>query len=458
MKVLLTLSARADALGRHEVLLSAQNRVNGRVVRMRAKSGVRVLPAFFSAERGVDLSHRRLIAPDVRDFHLAAARRLGDLLAAIAEAEAVAERADLTGDWLRRVVEGFWHPERGTTAGRSFYELAAEYVARSSFGVACGMHLWNVVRAVSRYERFVRATDAARRCFNFDPERVDNAVIEDFMDYLRVEYRLRDEHPQLFAELTATYPAAIPQVRERRFGRRGENSVRYMMRRLKALWHWMNETRRVRNNAFLGVRLPAERYGTPFYLTVAERDAVARAELPTAFLRTQRDVFVFQCLVGCRVSDLMRLTEANVQDGMLTYTPHKTRNEGASPMVVHVPLLPRAQALIAAYRGQDDAGRLFPFVAVERYNGAIREVLRQSGITRQVEVRDSVTGEAVLRPLCEVATSHMARRTFVGNLYQQVQDPNLIGKMSGHVEGSAAFARYRRIEDETLRRVIKRIE
>jgi len=64
----------------------------------------------------------------------------------------------------------------------------------------------------------------------------------------------------------------------------------------------------------------------------------------------------------------------------------------------------------------------------------------------------------VERVLCEVATSHMARRTFVGNLYQQVQDPNLIGKMSGHVEGSAAFARYRRIEDETLRRVIKRIE
>lgn len=52
----------------------------------------------------------------------------------------------------------------------------------------------------------------------------------------------------------------------------------------------------------------------------------------------------------------------------------------------------------------------------------------------------------------------MARRTFIGNLYKQVQDPNLIGKMSGHVEGSTAFTRYRRIEDDTLRDIIDKIK
>jgi hypothetical protein len=48
----------------------------------------------------------------------------------------------------------------------------------------------------------------------------------------------------------------------------------------------------------------------------------------------------------------------------------------------------------------------------------------------------------------------LARRTFVGNAYFKVHDPNLIGKMSGHVEGSKAFKRYRRIEDSTLKEVI----
>ena len=42
----------------------------------------------------------------------------------------------------------------------------------------------------------------------------------------------------------------------------------------------------------------------------------------------------------------------------------------------------------------------------------------------------------------------MARRVFIGNLYKQVKDPNLVASMSGHVDGSHAFARYRTIDDE----------
>lgn len=45
----------------------------------------------------------------------------------------------------------------------------------------------------------------------------------------------------------------------------------------------------------------------------------------------------------------------------------------------------------------------------------------------------------------------MARRTFVGTLYKQVKDPNLVGKLSGHVEGSRAFARYRNIDDQMIK-------
>lgn len=71
-----------------------------------------------------------------------------------------------------------------------------------------------------------------------------------------------------------------------------------------------------------------------------------------------------------------------------------------------------------------------------------------------VEIRNTFTGEFEHKPINEVASSHLARRTFIGNLYSKVADPNLIGEMSGHVNGSRAFARYRKIEDEMLKRVI----
>ena len=52
------------------------------------------------------------------------------------------------------------------------------------------------------------------------------------------------------------------------------------------------------------------------------------------------------------------------------------------------------------------------------------------------------------RAINEIASSHLAWRTFIGNIYKEVKDPNLVGALSGHKEGSKAFARYRDIDEE----------
>ena len=44
--------------------------------------------------------------------------------------------------------------------------------------------------------------------------------------------------------------------------------------------------------------------------------------------------------------------------------------------------------------------------------------------------------------------------SIIANLYNKVQDPNVIGSMTGHVEGSRAFARYRTIEEEVKKSLV----
>ena len=166
--------------------------------------------------------------------------------------------------------------------------------------------------------------------------------------------------------------------------------------------------------------------------------------------------FIFHCFVGCRVGDLLRLKPGNIIDGILVYTPHKTKDTEEA-VQARVPLHPKAKSLIEKYRGMDEKGRLFPFISAQKYNDAIKVIFKLAGITRKVEIRNSKTGEIELIPINEKASSHLARRTFIGNAYFKVTDPNIIGKMSGHVEGSKAFKRYRNIEDETLKDVIDRI-
>lgn len=262
----------------------------------------------------------------------------------------------------------------------------------------------------------------------------------------------------LFREIIKHYPAWLNTNKKVRLcGARGGNSVAHYANHLKAFFHWLVTTKRTQNRPFEGFEIEREHYGTPYYITQEERDTIATAKMPSRELSRQRDIFVFQCYVGCRVSDLMRLTEDNVTDGVLTYAPHKTKDDGGQVRLARVPLHSVARRLIEKYRGKDKQGRLFPFTSPHIYNDDIKRVFTAAGVTRSVVVRNPRTGENELRPINEVASSHLARRTFIGNAYKLVADPNIIGKMSGHAEGSRAFARYRNIEDETLRDVIDRL-
>lgn len=92
----------------------------------------------------------------------------------------------------------------------------------------------------------------------------------------------------------------------------------------------------------------------------------------------------------------------------------------------------------------------------ERFNSFPDSVPR-AGLDRMVTVLDQQTREEIQKPLYEVASSHMARRSFIGNIYKKVKDPNLVGALSGHKEGSKAFTRYRTI-DEMKKELIGMLE
>ena len=76
----------------------------------------------------------------------------------------------------------------------------------------------------------------------------------------------------------------------------------------------------------------------------------------------------------------------------------------------------------------------------------------------KVAVLNPQTRQYEMKPLYEVATSHMARRTFTGIAYGLVQDPNTIASMTGHVEGSKAFNRYRKIDMSVKKSLMDQLE
>ena len=462
-----------------EAIAKREGRVFKRTNDKTATERKAVKNGYILRESGI-LEVRQTIETDDVKFHKVQRDKLNKLKDEIISQFETADKSSMDNDWLKDVVDRYNHPEKYSKVierkKKTIYEIIEEYTItpdRKTHQPLAESHarvFFVLSRAIARYSGYVRATDRNRKDFDFDIDKVTREDIEDFSDYLRHEKELSDDMPKLFERLLTEYPNSIGKGNNTITGR-GENTIIKMRTRLKSVFQFCNMRGYTSNKPFEGITIGTAKVGTPYYITINERNQIADCDLkaiwetmpkperqlarmPIETLIAQRDIFVFQCLIGCRVGDLLNMTEAFIHNGILVYTPHKTKDEGDESVQARVPLHQKALSLIEKYRGIDPKGRLFPFISAQKYNGAIKVIFKMAGITRKVEVRNPRTGENEVIPINEVASSHLARRTFVGNAYFKVHDPNLIGKMSGHVEGSKAFKRYRKIEDDTLKEVI----
>lgn len=252
-----------------------------------------------------------------------------------------------------------------------------------------------------------------------------------------------------------------------RFFRRGlngtcsHNTVVSRMRKLRAVVRAAVKNGLCEKNPFGdgGFSVGSEVYGTPAVLTMQEVEQIYATPMTSKRLEMQRDVFVFHCYVGCRVSDLVRLTDKNIINTdagiFLQYIQQKTRK--ITPRTTEVPLSNTAVEILEKYKGTLKKGMILPLISEQKYNDYIKEVLRIAGIDRKVPILNTQTFTDEYLPICEIASTHLARRTFVSNIYAITQEERLTISMSGHAEGSRALSRYIHINDTTKRSVIDKL-
>jgi len=118
-----------------------------------------------------------------------------------------------------------------------------------------------------------------------------------------------------------------------------------------------------------------------------------------------RDLFVLQIYLGMRFGEFF---SANIVGDAIEYTPTKTGNR-----VVRLLLTGTAKEFINKY-SRPDAQSLVPKLSLPDYNKGIKKVLKEVGIDRVVAIMNPTTGHEEHYPIYEVASSQMARRTFVG--------------------------------------------
>jgi integrase len=356
---------------------------------------------------------------------------------------------DANAEWLSEQIDKYHHPDKYKTQEQkesetklTFEQLLEEFLLKHKLSEVRKKNFRVIKRALLRYELYVRATKRGQKSFILDIDNITPDTLSDMWDFFENEHK--------YFEL---YPSIYEQIPEKRIPKpRGKNTLIDCFCRIRTFFLWCYDKKRTQNRPFDQFRIDECTYGTPIYITLEERDKLLEKDLSEhKQVEIQRDIFVFQSLIGCRIGDLYRMTKRNIIDDAIEYIPRKTKD--GNPVTVRVPLNDKAKAILGKYK--DYTGdKILPFISEQKYNDAIKKAFELAEINRIVTILDPLTNEELKKPLHEVVSSHMARRTFIGNIYKKVKDPNLIGALSGHKEGSKAFNRYREIDEDMKKELV----
>jgi len=333
--------------------------------------------------------------------------------------------------------------EKESEKKKTFFDLFDEFLSKHKISDVRKNNYKVVKRALQRFEQYKKLKNAN---FKMSLNNLTSDLLLEIEGFMKNEYKHFEDFPDIYL----TFPECRPPKQ------RGRNTISGIFTKIRTFVLWSIKNGKTNNDPFDKFKIDECIYGTPYYLTIDERNAIYNCDLKARpELAIQRDIFIFQCWIGCRMGDLYSLKKSSVINDVVEYIQQKTQDE--SPRTLRVPLSKQAQEIISLYSNLEGE-KLFPLISRTNYNLAIKEVFTEAKITRVVTVINPTNGKEEKKPLNEISASHLARRTFVGNLFKQVKDQRMVSNLSGHSANSKAFGRYAEVDDEMKIDMIKLLE
>jgi len=228
--------------------------------------------------------------------------------------------AEADNEWLAMIIDKYHHPNRYKTEEElmlenkpKLLELFAKFLVEHKLSEVRVKNFKVIQRSLARYEMYVRTVKRGRRDFILDVDDVTADTLRDMWDFFENEHIYYEKYPKLY-EAFPEKRVPLP---------RGKNTLIDRFSRIRTFFIWCYDKKITTNRPFDEFPLDECTYGTPYYITLDERDQIFDADLSGyPQLAIQRDIFIFQTLIGCRVSDLYRLTKRNIVNEAIEYIPN----------------------------------------------------------------------------------------------------------------------------------------
>ena len=177
-------------------------------------------------------------------------------------------------------------------------------------------------------------------------------------------------------------------------------------------------------------------------------------------LKVIRDVFVFGCCVALRVSDLLAVTDKNIEKRENRYYL-KVKSQKTSTYT-SVLLPDYAVEIVKRYgkRKEKNHKTLFPPMSISYFNIQLKAMAKNIPDNREIKKIREQRGKQVVMYKCpekkihytlsNSITTHTMRRTAITNMLSLGMPENVVRKISGHAPNSKEFFRYVEFAQSTL--------
>ena len=155
-------------------------------------------------------------------------------------------------------------------------------------------------------------------------------------------------------------------------------------------------------------------------------------------LNEVRDVFLFMCFTGQRYSDISKINsqQFSIENNCLVWmiNTQKTKDK------IKVPIVSYAEEVLKKYT---DNNKELPVFCDGYFNRQIKVMAKYAGLERKVQCTKRKKGivETSYLPICEVITSHVARKSFITNAIILGMQESEVKLISGHKD-DRSFRRY----------------
>jgi site-specific recombinase XerD len=166
-------------------------------------------------------------------------------------------------------------------------------------------------------------------------------------------------------------------------------------------------------------------------------------------LQMVKDLFVVGCTVALRYNDLVQISWSDIiQKGDSYYLNCKAQKTDTFTCI----RLPNyVMDILRKYKKRSTKKVIFPSICLDNFDTLIKVLFEMAGWTEPVVKKRSVRGVTkVLKPasgkplyrFCDMASSHMMRRTAITTMIMHGVSETVVKQISGHAKGSKSFYRY----------------